>query len=294
MTQPAGGPPGNRWHTRGVPACDPRRRERRDRPQQPRQDVRMGAPKIDPRHRTIFWRTRGLGWPAKNGRALRPGRRRTRAPRAVAAMKASHPGYMRAFSVCFEATAAPVHPSAQEFPRRARRRRSAPPSRWRAGARSWSGLPRSVTSPWGRSSRRGRQRVDRLPSGPRCRASYEYRGAVLPSTGSTTRHWASTPSARVNGTMLPRIAEARREWYASTSSSPANSRHATISTSSSSHPGSGLRTLALIAMDRSGPRPNRTTFDRPGARLGLERHGGGFNSTRTSLAVTARHFPVRM
>ena len=33
LTQPAGGPMGTGWHTRGVPACGPWRRERRDCPQ---------------------------------------------------------------------------------------------------------------------------------------------------------------------------------------------------------------------------------------------------------------------
>ena len=50
---------GTGWQARGVPGCGPWRRERGDCPQQLRQDVRMGAPKIDPPRRQKFWRDAG-------------------------------------------------------------------------------------------------------------------------------------------------------------------------------------------------------------------------------------------
>src|SRR5690606_17528228 len=52
------------------------------------------------------------------------------------------------------------------------------------------------------------------PLGPQVPLRYSSTGAGLRSTGSTTRHCSSTPSARPKRRRSPSIASSRRRWYA--------------------------------------------------------------------------------
>jgi hypothetical protein len=164
---------GTGWHTRGVPACGPWPRERRDCPQQPRQDVGWARRKSTLPHRKKILAKAGRvpdprgarpgapGWARRRGRAflLRSGRRAwprrhraggraRRRPLSAPTRRSSSPTrWCRAvFSVCSRASVVAVA-SARACRQRAIRHRG---EQTRCGRRPVRGRPQTPRSEVGR------------------------------------------------------------------------------------------------------------------------------------------------